>query len=712
MNTPHWPAELEQLLGALEAGDLKAEQRSRLNELLRDSDEALETFVSLSEVDAMLRWHHGTTTDRTSQRDTIEAPVLRQAWRWSRVASVAVAAVIIALLVEWMTPPSIRVEITPPRVTQQVALAPNWVAEHIGDARYELVEAGKVRLIQGELLVRSVGSAPGTLSIETPDGSARAHGTEFFIGTHQSTNTEMKRLTRVLVLSGTVTLTNSLGAATATERELLVVQQGESPQKIVARASNAFGVDLYRKLAQRDSGNMLFSPYSISVAMAMTLEGARGETADEIARALHIPESLRRFGDDAQRLPFALADIHTGHQQIAEMFRSSVKSPSQKRLRTQIEGVDTKLAALRSQRNAPDAKNVYFEAREIKELDRTKDELEAQLKSYQLTVANALFGEATYPFALPFQQTLAEAYGTGSVVECDFKGQPGAERRRINDWVSQQTRGRIADLLGSGAVSMDTRLLLVNAIYLKANWVEQFDPNQTRVAPFTLSNSNTIDVTLMYKDSMVKAGYAAFHADGSPFPTPAMKTRGQESGLYPGDGGFTVLEIPYQGRDLSMIIVLPGKPDGIPELEQKLTSGMLQQWIGTLKKRPVGVMLPKFRSESNLSVADAMKALGVSRAFKNARAQESAQFDAMTSSKDDAAQLHISAITHRAVIEVDEKGTEAAAATAAELSWPGAAWNPTVPFVPLVIADHPFLYAIRDINTGTILFLGRLMDPR
>ncbi len=338
-----------------------------------------------------------------------------------------------------------------------------------------------------------------------------------------------------------------------------------------------------------------------------------------------------------------------------------------------------------------------------------------QVNQYELRVANALWAEKSYPFSPAYLATIHNYYGTGGAFPVDFKGNPEGERQKINAWVLEQTNQRIRDLMPPGSIDALTRLVLTNAIYFKGEWAAPFEESETKDEDFLAAVGNKVRAAMMHKNGLEGARYGAFNADGSPFATPRMISRGEASdtaALYPGKGGFLVAELPYKGGDLAMLAIVPrpgvpGAPaDGLAALEQKLSAEMLQAWLGKLEARAVNVELPKFKLETEYQMNDTLKTLGMARAFS----PSDAQFDGMTTSHDPANRLYIALVVHKAFVEVNEKGTEAAAATGvavASVSMPA-----NVPFTPTFRADRPFLFAIRDMKTGTILFLGRLTSPK
>ena len=332
----------------------------------------------------------------------------------------------------------------------------------------------------------------------------------------------------------------------------------------------------------------------------------------------------------------------------------------------------------------------------------------AQVNQYELRVANALWAEKTYPFSPAYLETIHKYYGTGGAFPVDFKGDPEGERKKINAWVEQQTNNRIRDLMPAGSIDAVTRLVLTNAIYFKGEWAAPFDESSTKEEDFLDAAGAKVRAAMMYKYGLEGARYGAFNADGSLFATPRMMSRGEAANpsLYPGKGGFLVAEMPYKGGDLAMVAIVPQEADGLAALEQKLSGEKLQAWLGKLEARAVNVQLPKFKLETEYQMNDTLKTLGMARAFS----PNEAQFDGMTTSQDPANRLYIALVVHKAFVEVNEKGTEAAAATGVAMAV--AAAPVSVLFTPTFRADRPFLFAIRDVKTGTLLFLGRLTSPK
>jgi len=299
--------------------------------------------------------------------------------------------------------------------------------------------------------------------------------------------------------------------------------------------------------------------------------------------------------------------------------------------------------------------------------------LNAAHDGYQLKVANALWGQQGYTFLDSFLKTTKDNYGAG-LNQVDFKGATEAARATINSWVEQQTANRIKDLIGQGVLKPDTRLVLTNAIYFKGDWDKPFKKEDTKDEDFHVSSTQTIKAQLMH--SIDEFNYF----DGVT---------------------FQALEIPYKNKELSMIVFLPKDADGLAAFEQTVTADTLQQWLGQL--RPVSkviVALPKFKVEEQFGLGNTLQAMGMKQAFG-----AGADFSEMDGKHD----LFISAVIHKAYVDVNEEGTEAAAATGIPMVHPAVAFQEPPPIIFRV--DHPFLFVIRDNKSGSILFMGRVINP-
>ena len=404
-----------------------------------------------------------------------------------------------------------------------------------------------------------------------------------------------------------------------------VVPAAEKPSA-AAQAVNALGLDLLAKgTAARQ--NALLSPYSIQTALAMTYAGAAGETRAQMAGVLHYPQ------DEA-----AL------HQSFGE-------------LRKALEGV---------------AKNSEEHSKQVAMDGGAVDPI-------VLTVANRLFGQQGYEFRPTFLDLVKDGYG--ALLEAmDFVKDAEAERAKINGWVEDQTKKRISDLIPKGGVGRDTRLVLVNAIYLKAPWAKEFSKSATGLQPFHLKPDEAVKV-------------------------PAMRRTGSMG--YAKRDGYQVITVPYVGEEMQLLVLLPDTKDGLAALESKLTPEILAS-CATPDAAEVDLYLPKFKMEPPvMQLGESLRTLGMTRAFDEPKG--SADFDRMAPRRPDD-YLSISEVFHKTFLALDEKGTEAAAATAVVMIARASFVEKPKPVE--VRVDRPFLFAIQHRESGACLFVGRLCDPR
>lgn len=296
---------------------------------------------------------------------------------------------------------------------------------------------------------------------------------------------------------------------------------------------------------------------------------------------------------------------------------------------------------------------------------------------YTLRVANRLFGEKSYTFEAAYLKKTGDVFGA-PLEPVDFKGAAEPARERINGWVAKETRDRIKNLLPPRSVDKETRLVLVNAIYFLGDWQSPFSKDRTRPAPFFTTATSSKDVPTMSQVESFK--HAAVD-------------------------GLQVLEMPYVGGELAMTFVLPDAKDGLDALEQKLTDAKLTSWIAAAKPQRVLVSLPVFEIDpaEPLSLGKELVDMGMKLAFDPDRAD----FTGIANPPSPADRLYIGKVFHKAFVKVNEKGTEAAAATAVVM--PRAGGAPSAP--PEFRADHPFLFFLRDVRTGMILFMGRVVEP-
>jgi len=369
----------------------------------------------------------------------------------------------------------------------------------------------------------------------------------------------------------------------------------------VVNSINQFAFDLYPALKNKEE-NIFFSPYSLSTAMAMTYEGARGKTAEEIRQVFHYPEDI-------------------------EILRRG-----------------------------------YAE---------TINQINKKDKKYELHTANALWAQKNYPFLPEYFKTVEKYYG-GKVTNVDFAWDTENSRLTINKWVEEQTRNRIKDLIPQGVITSLTRLVLTNAIYFKGNWETQFPKGNTKEAEFRASVDKKVRVPMMFIGGR-KFNYAENEA-------------------------LQLLELPYAGNELSMLILLPRNE--LSEVEPYLKADKIQDLMKDMRQEEVDVYLPRFKFETKYLMGGEkgiLGRMGMPTAFSEMRAD----FSGMTGKPD----LYITEVVHQAFVEVNEEGTEAAAATGIIMG------AKAVLMKKVFRADHPFIFFIQEKRTGAILFFGRVIDP-
>jgi len=380
----------------------------------------------------------------------------------------------------------------------------------------------------------------------------------------------------------------------------------EEEQVLLTEGNIAFAFALYQAL-KNEEGNLFYSPYSLSLALAMTYAGARGATEQEMADTLGFLLSQERLHEN-----FNALDIELGKRGQGAAGKDG--------------------------------------------------------EAFRLNIVNAIWGQRDYTFLPAFLDVLAENYGAGLRI-LDFMEDAEKSRNIINDWVSQQTEGRIEDLIPEGAINTLTRLVLTNAIYFNAAWQYPFNEDLTADGLF-------------------------YRLDGSHVSVPMMKQSG--SFAYTEAEGYQAVELPYDGGELSMVILLP---DGgnFAVFEELLQAQFVADVFDSLHSAQVVLSMPKFEFESEFQLKDALEAMGMLTAFS-----DEADFSGMTGKKD----LAIAEVLHKAFVSVDEAGTEAAAASAVIMTLTSMPADQAV-----VTIDRPFVFLIRDIETGTVLFIGRVLNP-
>jgi serpin B len=363
-----------------------------------------------------------------------------------------------------------------------------------------------------------------------------------------------------------------------------------------------FAFNLYQQVTSASDDNIVFSPHSISVAMAMLYAGARTSTAEEIATAM-------QFSLPAEQL-------HPAFNALDQNLKSNVS------------------------------------------------------ENFQLNIVNQMWGREGEQWQTEYLDILAQQYGAG-LQEMDFPGQPEESRTAINNWVSEVTEGRVLDLLPAKSIDSNTALVLTNAIYFNALWKSEFDANATHDKDFNLGDGSTVTIPMMH----------------------SLKSYGYFDG-----GNYEAIRLPYKQDGISMIALVP--PVGeFGTFEQSLDATVFSDALAGLESRKVKFGMPKLEFEAPFSLKSHLIELGMPLAFADA------DFSGISAEGG----LFIGDVLHKAFIKVDEKGTEAAAATAVEAPT-GSAPGPQPEKVVLYL-DRPFVFAIYDDTTNAVLFLGRVVDP-
>lgn len=469
-----------------------------------------------------------------------------------------------------------------------------------------------------------------------------------------------------------------------------------------AASSNALAIDLLHALRrQTPDTNLFFSPSSIATALTLVAEGARSHTRAEMSRILHLDPNLPA---DA-----SLTNLHAAYAAIARRF-SSAGAPPDPATRTlmawfqaQIVNLLRCIDAARSAREHLVAHDLQAKADKISTDLRT---LEAGANPCTLQFGAGVWVAHDCPiqpaFAQTIQQHYPQAFGT-----LDFRANGEAARRHINTWIESHTAGQIRDMLD--AIHPETRIVIATAIYFLGFWSQPFDPADTRTDPFTLADGRSVPVSMLSQRNRADVPFAAFAPNGDHLDLPEYAS--PHSPLAPAidTAGFQIAALPYKGDALSMILIVPNTPDGLPAVESLLTPVALATWIHSLRPRTVHIALPKFKLEAELELSGVLSAMGMPSAFTPASQDHGADFTGISSDLAEVNRLFVSEVIHKARIEVTEKGTEAAAATVVAMRGIGPPGPP--PFIPTLRADRPFLYLIRDNSSGLILFLGRMTRP-
>lgn len=392
-------------------------------------------------------------------------------------------------------------------------------------------------------------------------------------------------------------------ASTARSADVVTDKPVDKSTEKVVQESNRFAWELYAKLKSQP-GNLFYSPYSVSTALAMTYSGARGETAANMAKALHFGAN-----DETFHVPFG---------------------------------------------------------RVVRELNSAGEK-----RPYQLTVANALWTQQGENFPADFVRVVTDNYNA-TAKQLDFKSDAEAARRAINEWVDRETHAKIKEVLRPGDLKPDVGFVLTNAIYFKSAWQYPFNEQLTKNASFT-------------------------RADGSKVEAPTMNRRAHLR--YARMDKLQAVELPYADYKLSMVVLLPDGGDGLPALENKLSEKLLAELRDKLQAREVSISLPKFQFASAFELSAALSELGMRDAFTPA-----ADFSGIGATR----KFQLALVVHKALVDVREEGTEAAAVTVLVPLPANGHSEPPMNFK----ADHPFVFLIRENRTGCILFMGRVVDPQ
>lgn len=415
-----------------------------------------------------------------------------------------------------------------------------------------------------------------------------------------------------------------------------------------AEAVNALGLDLHRQMPKE--GNVCLSPYSILSALGMAYLGTSGATQEEMSQVLHLPADKTALGESFAALNAALAEA---------------QQKSAKRVAESSAAMNTALAEAQQESAKRVAELMYGGPSE----------------PLKLHVANRLFGQKGYEFRETFLSGVESHYGAPMELMNFIRDHAGATRE-INGWVEKQTQKRIRDLIPENGLNKETRLVLVNALYFKAAWADDFNVQATAPKPFHVNGAKTTaEVPTMSK---------------------------QEHMRYLNGSGFQAVTLPYAGNDLHFLLIVPDGISDVSDVEKKLTVETLLA-CAKADTREVILHLPKFKiTPPMVPLGEVLQKMGMTTAFD--KPEGSADFDAMAPKKPDD-YLYISEVFHKTFLELDEKGAEAAAATAGAM--PGALAAMPEPPRPIDLkADRPFLFAIQHAQSGVCLFFGRVSDPR
>ncbi|KAM9337502.1 leukocyte elastase inhibitor-like [Symphorus nematophorus] len=425
----------------------------------------------------------------------------------------------------------------------------------------------------------------------------------------------------------------------------------------LSKANTTFCLDLFKKLSDNDkTANVFYSPFSISAALAMVMLGARGNTYTQMSEVLAFTERERLQQEDAEQ------------SQTQSQMQSQIET--RRRIQQQIQQ-QSKLPRYLQQCLKPANGNDDVH----EDFAKLLSELNKEDPPYALSIANRLYGEQSYKFVEDYLADTKKYY-MAELESVDFKNNFEAARVNINRWVEDKTEGKIKDLLVKDVLNEMTRLVLVNAIYFKGNWEAKFDEDATSDAQFRINKKDTKPVKMMDQTHEFPLAFI-----------PEVNCK--------------VLEMPYKGEDLSMLILLPNEIEddttGLEKLEKELTYEKFVEWTSPdkMNKKVVKVHLPRFKMEEKYDLKTVLMSMGMTDAFD----VENSDFSGMSSANN----LFLSKVVHKAFMEVNEEGTESGAGSGAVIE----TRSVPVPFN----ADHPFLFFIRHNSSKSILFAGRYCSP-
>ncbi len=591
-----------------------------------------------------------------------------------------------------------------PTKTSPISLNSNWKITPTANTDYTIISPNHIKLNQGELRLTS--SKTTKIKIETPQAIATAQNTDFIIGHHKennepSNNMKLNNLTRMLVLTGIATMTTQQGSLQASENESIIAKDNGELEKIVVTANSKFAFDLYSQLAKEKPGqNIFFSPYSTSSALLLAAEAANGITKQEIINTLRYNHPLNHLNNSSQNIPTETNKILSGFNSVNKLLQENSTAQEQLVIENKLNAVSKQLDKFlrlkntnsytqdETQNNKPSGpdKKLYT----LKQLDKKLAELRKEYKKLyeklnhnELYIANSIWIDKSLNVKNTYIDKLKNTLGNDTIQFADFKNTPEIARKHMNQWVEEKTKNNIKNVYRAGSITPEIILTIGNAIFFKSRWNSEFKPEDTKINNFHLHSGDIIKTPFMYANHMKNTSYAKFDDKGE-----ALYTHQKN--------GFSMIELPYHKRKLSMVIIAPHKETRITSLESIMNEKNITKWMKQMKPSDVYVSIPKFKTKTDYNLTTTLNKMGIKSAFNN-----TANLTNISNVKP----LYLSRINHKAQIEVDESGSTAFAHTEIEISL-------GVPTIQKFIANKPFIYLIKDNKSGTILFLGRMMNPK